>query len=369
MQWLASGEGQETVAALRGVDPLQARSAFPDLPAEQLAAALTQAKHRPADFPLRLVTVDGVQQASPVAVAQRRARRLADSGVRTVIDAGCGIGLDSWAFAQEGLHVVAYESDPHTAQIARVNLADLDVEVVTADVTATPLPTGALFVDPARRRAHQDAGGRPIRIQDPQQWRPPWSWVLAQRTHGRPVVARTRPGQRDLPQGAEWHCSSIGRRLVDATLWFGELGQVDRRASVHDGQRWHGIAGSPLVPEVGDVGGYITDPDPAIVRAGLVSNAAASAGAHLLDPRLAFLTGEAEPPTWIGRSMQVLAEVTLKDVASSCRQRGLTAVTLWSRGFDRPPSLGLPQGRDAIVVAARVGMPRRTRVWIGLPFP
>lgn len=365
VDWLVSPQGRQVVEALRGVDPLRARGLFPHVPPDRLAAALTQAQHRPSTFPLPLVTAEGVQQASPVAVAQRRAARIAAAGVDTVVDAGCGIGLDSWAFARAGLRVVAYESDPVTARIAEANLAGLDVDVIRADVTEAALPEGVLYVDPARRRISMDVTGRPARIHDPQRWRPPWQWIL-DRAGTRPVVARIRPGHREIPEGAEWHCSSIGRTLVDATVWFPPLAATDRRASVFDG-RWHELTGPAPAAGVAPAGRYIVDPDPAIVRSGLVTSAAAVVDGHLLDPRLAFITTDREPAAWLGRSIRVLQQTTLKDAARTCRALGFTTATLWARGFEHTPSLPLPQGRGAVVVMARIGTRRRTTGWVGTP--
>jgi hypothetical protein len=363
--WLTSDEGRAAIAALTGADPLHARSLLPHLRPDRVSDALTQARHRPPGFPLPLVTADGVQQASPAIIAERRARRLAASGVTRVIDAGCGVGLDSWAFARVGMEVVAYESDPTTAEVARANLAGLGVPVLAEDVTAAALPDGALYVDPGRRRAHRDTDGRPLRIRDPQQWSPPWSWVVDQ-VGRRPVVARTRPGQRDLPPATEWHCSSLRRRLVDATVWFGSLAQADRRASVLDTD-WHELTGPPAPVVSGPAGTYIIDPDPAIVRTGLVANAAAAVDGRLLDEHLAFITADGQPPRWAGRCMRVIEEVSLREVRAACRTHGLARVTVWSRGFERTPSVGLPQGRDGIVVAARLGTDRRPVAWVGTP--
>lgn len=365
--WLASDEGRDAIAALADVDPLYARSRLPHLQPDQIAAALSQARHRPLDFPLPLVTVDGIQQASPVPVAQRRAQRLAESGASTVVDAGCGIGLDSWAFARAGLQVVAYELDPKTAEVARANLAGLGVEVIVGDVTAVRLPPGALFVDPARRRAHKDAQGRPLRVHDPEQWRPAWSWVLEQAVTGRPVVARTRPGQRGLPAAVEWHCSSMHRSLVDATVWFADLARTDRRASVHHSGSWHELTGPAETPRTGPVGQFILDPDPAIVRSGLVSNAAALAQGWLIDPHLAFITCDDQPPLWMGRSMRVIQQVRLKQVHTACKHHGLPTATVWARGFERAPRIGIREGQDAVVVAARLGPDRASIAWIGMP--
>ncbi|HQR80683.1 MAG TPA: class I SAM-dependent methyltransferase [Actinomycetota bacterium] len=365
VDWLTSDEGRCAIAALVGVDPLRARSLLPGVSPEHVSDALTQARHRPADFPLPLVTVDGVQQASPVEVATRRARRMAEEGVGTVIDAGCGIGLDSWAFARAGLRVVAFEVDSPTAAVARANLAGLDVEVRNADVTTADLPAGALlYVDPARRREHRDAQGRPLRIHDPAQWRPAWQWVLDQTPH-RSVVARIRPGHRDLPAGAEWHCTSVGRRLVDATVWFPPLARVERRATVLAGTEAHELVGVGASPPVGEVGRCLIDPDPAIVRSGLLDEAAATVSGRLIDEHLAFITTDAEPAAWLGRSMAVLGESSLKAVPAVCRRLGVRSATVWARGFDPAPSISVPEGRDAVVVAARLGPGRRAAAWVG----
>lgn len=366
VDWLSSDEGRAAIAALRGADPLRARSLLPQLTAEQVADALTQAQHRPADFPLALVTLDGIQQATAPQIARRRAHRLAESGVRTIVDAGCGIGMDSWAFAEAGLQVIAYELDPTTAAVARANLPD-GVDVRLGDVTAVELPAdAALYVDPARRLSQHDIAGRPIRVHNPEQWSPPWSWVLEQ-TRDRPVVARIRPGHRDLPEDVEWHCSSVARTLVDATAWFPPLARTARRASVLQLDTWHEVAGSPEQADSGPAGAYIVDPDPAIVRSGVVGNVANLISGRLLDPRLAFITCDERPPAWVGRSMAVLEQTSLKGIAQTCRRLGIDAATVWARGFDAAPRTGVAHGQQAIIVAARIGDRRRSVAWIGRP--
>ncbi len=363
VDWLTSDQGRAAVAALRDVDPLRARSVQPQLSAQQVADALTQVQHRPSDFPLPLVTAEGVQQASPVEVARRRAARLASSGIETIVDAGCGIGMDAWAFARAGLRVIAYEADPDTFAVARVNLAGADVR--QADVTTVDLPPGAaLYVDPARRLEHRQTDGRAIRPHDPQLWRPPWDWVLTQ-AQQRPVVARIRPGHRGLPDGTEWHCTSIARHLVDATAWFPPLAQVPRRASVLTGPQAHELTGPAVTPETGPVARFIVDPDPAIVRSGLVAEAASTAEGHLIDEHLAFITTTVRPDPWLGRCMEILEPTSLKAAVATCRRLGLSSATLWVRGFQRPPHLAMPQGPDAVVVAARIGPDRRTHAWVG----
>jgi hypothetical protein len=205
-----------------------------------------------------------------------------------------------------------------------------------------------------------------VRVHDPQRWRPPWSWIVEQ-SRERPVVARIRPGHRDLPAGAEWHCTSIRRRLVDATVWFPPLAHVPRRASVFDGDAWHELTGPVAPADCGGARTYILDPDPAIVRSGLVADAARMLTGVLLDEHLAFITTDREPPRWMGRSMRVLDEAGVRTAAATCHRLGLPTATVWARGFDRTPPLDLPQGPDAVVAMARLGRERRTRAWVGTP--
>ena len=62
-------------------------------------------------------TRPGLEQATRRAVANRRAARLANSGVRVIADLGCGIGADALAFARAGIRVLAVDADPLTAAV------------------------------------------------------------------------------------------------------------------------------------------------------------------------------------------------------------------------------------------------------------
>lgn len=347
---------------------MSARRAFPDVPVPQLTAALDQAGLRAKGGRMRLLTDSGLQQATATLVATARARRLSDSGVRDVIDAGCGIGSDSLAFARAGLRVTAFESDERTADIARCNLTGHNARVITADVTSADLPPGAaLYADPARRAAHRYPDGQPVRIGDPARWSPPWPWVLAQ-TAVRPTVARTAPGLRDRPDG-EWHCTSVDRRLVDATVWFGDLAAADRRATVIAEGAEHELTGSSRQAATGPIADYLIDPDPAIVRSGLVVHAADIASGLLLDEHVAYITCRAMPPAWLGRAFRVLEEVSVhpKHLRAACQRLGVRTLTVTSRGLDGDPQrllvrAGIATGADATLIVTRIGRPKRHTV-------
>ncbi|MGA1507734.1 MAG: SAM-dependent methyltransferase, partial [Aquiluna sp.] len=68
-----------------------------------------------------LLTRQGLEQTSRFDVAKYHARKLSSLG--SVTDLGCGLGIDSIAFAESGSAVVAVEKDEMTAKFASYNLA------------------------------------------------------------------------------------------------------------------------------------------------------------------------------------------------------------------------------------------------------
>jgi hypothetical protein len=75
--------------------------------------------------------------------------------------------------------------------------------------------------------------------------------------------------------------------LREAVLWFGCLKTVRRRATVLPGP--HTLVGE-AEPEIDLAGpdGYLYEPSPAVMRAGLVRTLGAQIGASMLDRRIAF---------------------------------------------------------------------------------
>src|SRR4051794_14839670 len=199
-----------------GRDPLAAAAALraDGIPPDQAAAALTQATLRRKatakfgpDAARMLFTRAGLEQATRSVVANRRAARLAASGVRRIADLGCGIGADTIAFARAGIRVLAVDADPETAAIVAANVAalGLPVDVHCGDATAVDLSeVDAVFCDPARR-----ANGR--RVFDPAAFSPPWSFVASLPDRVPMTVLKVAPGIEHglLPAGAEAEWVSV----------------------------------------------------------------------------------------------------------------------------------------------------------------
>ncbi|AQP47788.1 hypothetical protein BW730_10085 [Tessaracoccus aquimaris] len=231
-----------------------------------------------------LFTRDGLEQASRQAVARWRAARFVAAGVTEVWDLGCGIGADSMAFAEAGLRVVAVDADPATAEVAAHNLALVgggEARVGLAEEQR--LPDGAaVFLDPARRTAR----GRTWQVAD---FTPPWEFVLDALASERFVCVKLAPGvpKELIPQGARSGWVSEHGDVVEATLWNRLPVGVEAVVLPHE---LEGPAERDL--DVAPVGGYVIEPDGAVIRAGLISEVAPGQPLWLLDPHTAYLSSD-----------------------------------------------------------------------------
>lgn len=343
----------DTATALirAGADPLTASSALRrhDIPAPLATAALTQAALRVRaepkfgpDAAVMFFTRTGLEQATRAVVADRRAARLAAGGASTLVDLGCGVGSDSIATARAGLQVTAVESDPDTAAVAAANLVALGLtaraRVVCADATQFDLRGfDAVFCDPARR----SATGR--RTFDPASFSPPWSFVVDLPRRVRHAVLKLAPGLDHslIPAGAEAEWVSVSGALVEATLWFGPLAETPRRATLlaagHQAAELTGD-GTRRAP-VGPLRRYLYDPDPAVVRAGLVAEFAATIAGNLADPEIAYVYAEAAHRSRYGRCLEVLEALpfSLKRLRAAVRAAGAGRLEIMKRGSPLEP--------------------------------
>ena len=371
-------------------------------PPERVAAVLTQADLRARAVPRlgpdargMLFTRDGLEQATRPVVAALHAQRMAAAGARTVADLGCGLGLDARAFADAGLGVVAVERDAVVAAAAEVNLTDRPgARVVHGDAVPwarehVPAQADAVWLDPARR---QVGGGGSARVFDPEAFSPPLSVVEELAATGVPVGVKLGPGlpHEAVPAGAEAEWVSVDGDVVEAALWFNAAARpgVRRAARVIDtrgGQATTAelVSGadfgdSPGVEAVGEegmpglVGEVLHEPDGAVIRAGLVTDLAASwpTPARQLDPHLAYLVATEHAVDPLARAYRIDAvhDFHLKSLRRWAKETGVGRLDVKKRGVRETPEevrrqvLGGSKGgraaaggRHATLVLARVG--------------
>ena len=364
---LLSPAGQELLAEVEAHAGVESDLALGtrlrrDHPAELVAAAVTQAHLRGRargklgdDAARMYFTQDALEQATRASVARARVKRLTASGVTAVVDLGCGIGGDLVAFARAGLRVRGVERDPLRASVARANLRalGLDGEVLEADLGDVEVRTDEVpFLDPARR----DARGR---VFDPAEMTPPWEVVSTYLTQ--PAVVKTLPGIPHglLPEGVEAQWVSDGGDLVEACLWGPGLATAPRRATaLPSGAELIGF-GDP--GDVGEVGGWLHEPDDAVIRAGLVGELATRMGGRLVDAHLAYVTTDEAGTDPLARSFRVVEQLPYREkpMRAALAAHDVGTLTVKKRGIDVVPEqlvkrLRLKGSRSATVILARI---------------
>ncbi len=292
-----------------------------------------------------------LEQASNYEVSAYRAGRFAGFGPR--LDLGCSVGGDSLALAAR-TQVIGFDLDPLRLAMARANLSavlsDARVDFILADLER-PLPLQlspgqAAFFDPARRSAER-------RIHSVHQYRPPLDvirdWLLKIPAIG----VKISPGV-DLSElkgyQAEVEFISLRGELKEAVLWFGPLRTTGRRATLLPGPHTlianSGQAGLNASQAEGKVKfplseplAYLYEPDPAVLRAGLVRTLGEQLGAAQLDPDIAYLTAEGwvETPFATAYPIEEWLPFSLKRLRFALRRRKAESVVVKKRGSPISP--------------------------------
>lgn len=334
-----------TDAAAAAVARLRREGHGPDL----VAAVVSQARLRTraaAKFGQwagrMLFTPAGLEQATRLEVAALHAARFRAAGSTRVADLGCGLGGDSLALAGLGIAVLAVEADAITAALAAYNLAPYDVTVRHGRAEDEPLAdVDAVWLDPARRTPGHD-GTRRVTAEE---YAPALEWTLA--TAARiPAGVKLSPAlDRGLiPADAEAQWTSVDGTLVELALWTGPLARpgVRRAARVIRGGVAHELTAAADAPdaEVRELGSFLHEPDKAVIRARQIGQAARMLDAGMLDPAIAYLTGDAAATSPFVQTFRVREELPFETrrLAAALRARGIGRLEIKKRGVDVDPA-------------------------------
>ncbi|OZC44699.1 SAM-dependent methyltransferase [Rhodococcus sp. RS1C4] len=300
-----------------------------------------------------LLTDDAVQQATPTIVARRRAERLAG---RDVHDVTCSIGTELDSLVRTARTVLGSDLDPVRLRMARHNVPA--ASVVRADALVPVSRGTVVLADPGRR-----SGGR--RTHDPAALQPPLP-DLIETYSGRDLVVKCAPGLDfdSLGWAGEVELVSLDGGVKEACLWSDGLSttSITRRASVlsSDGSAYEITDSEPDDIDSAEPGEWLIDPDGAIVRAGLVRHYGARHGLWQLDPRIAYLTGNAVPEGVNGFRILDRIKYSEKSLRQALAAHGCGSVEILVRGVDVDPAVLRPRlklkGDTALsVIITRIG--------------
>ena len=313
------------------MDPLQVASRLRTLLSPELAreaAALLDLRRRARERLPRAAELDlhrqGLEQATDQRVSRVRARRIAawirDQAPRAwVLDATAGIGGDSMVLLEEGVaRLVAADRVPRTLAALVHNLSRIDpcARVVCMDASRPALRPDFVLLDPDRRASGRRSG-------EPERWSPAWQEVLRWLRSVRGACVKLAPAvdvdrlelPADLPRSFEW--TSLRGELKEVALWTGELAREAREITVvrRDGEAITWSASPTPVPALDERAAHavrwIHDPDPTVVRSGLLGALARIERLSPLAPDLAYLGGEHASRSAFLRAYRVLGSAPL----------------------------------------------------------
>ncbi len=290
-------------------------------------------------------TREALEQASGELVARHRARRYGNTSA-AIYDICCSIGGDALGLATTQHPVVGIDIDPLRLAMAEVNLAvynlSSSVDLRLADARMVEIPhDGLLFFDPARRRTTR--GGSRRRVFNPDDYEPPLSLVETWRERACGFGVKVAPGidYDALPYDCEVEIVSVAGEVKEACLWFGDLRQHTRSATLltASGQvaTLHETDGRP-VPAIPPLH-YLYEPDGAVIRAHLVEQLAILIGAAKIDDDIALLTSDTLVETPFARAFEVheVLPFNLKRLRTRLRELEVGSVVIKKRGSPLDP--------------------------------
>jgi len=320
-----------------------------------------------------LFTEQGLEQSTRAAVSSWHARRLADAGIKSVTDLGCGIGGDSMAFASAGITVTALEKDTAAADFASHNLSGFtNAEVRHGDAIEAEIATEAVWLDPARRNLSVKAAGRVML--KPEDFSPNLDFAieLARKHDAGIKLAGSLPHEL-IPADCEANWVSHNNELVETVLWFGKLGTPGKRSAVIvDGQVLE-FEGEDIQAPLAAPGKYIYDPISAMVRSHLIGAFALENNLWGISGAIAYLSGDQRVETpWL-RGFEILEELPLdaKRIAKRMAELDIGTLEIKKRGVDITPEqlrpkLKLRGQKSATLILTKINDARKALLCLPL---
>ncbi|MGP0064550.1 MAG: class I SAM-dependent methyltransferase [Isosphaeraceae bacterium] len=353
------------VASVRSIRPADLVRFRKQAAPEAVAAAvrLAMARRKAAEKFERgdrmWVEAIGVEQSTAEPVARHKAERFATSPI--VVDLCAGIGGDAIAMAAHS-RVLAVDLDPGMCRRVAWNAEVYDVGervlAVRALAETFAIPRGAwVHLDPDRRAI----GDRRARaLEDYAPGPSVWESIVRRVPAGAIKLSPAADFARHFPgPGFEVELISLRGECKEATVWFGEAACCRRRATrLPEGVTWTDrdagagsgdprptLAGAgsgdprPTLAGVSPLSSWIYDPDPSLIRAGLLDGFARAHGISRVSEGVDYLTSAdpIETPFLAAFAVRDVCSMDLKHLRRMIERHRVGTLEIKVRGVDLTP--------------------------------
>lgn len=262
--------------------------------------------HRAAELEY---SAEDLRWATPEVVAAYRAKRLQ---CNTIVDIGCGIGFQSFAFAKTCTKVYALDIDAQKIERAQKNAEGLGFKNIVfirgdalSDVVIQQLKNiDIVFCDPERLPEEKERNMETIQ--------PNIQRVLKEYSRLTTKIALEFPPQiKNLPFDCEREYLSWQGKLNRLTLYFNDLKKAERSVAVLPDEAML-QKGTATLKRTKDLGKYLYEADPAVVKADLLAELSQQTGAALVQEgkNTLFTADKKMSSPFFVNSFQCLAETT-----------------------------------------------------------
>ena len=240
---------------------------FDNLPAEymdELISIATAQKNNKKSKDITYLSENDLRFATNELAAEWRAKRLASA---RLLEVGCGIGIQTIAFSKVCKKVISVDIDERKIEYAKANLKKLgitNVEFVCADIMKLTdelklFNPETVFLDPERPATEET---RTLK-----NFSPPLKEFIEAFKYAK-IAIELPPQMQVMPADGEREYLSIDSLMNRLTLYLGD----NKTSAVLLPKKLH-VEGQPKEPEQTErLETYITVPDPAVIKAGLIND-------------------------------------------------------------------------------------------------
>ena len=308
------------------------REKYPDAPVNEiLSQILLQNKMtNRVEHPNKMIfTPKAAEQATVWQIAKYHAEKLRN--FTEIADLCCGIGADLIYLAKGKTKIYAVDSDKTTLNYAKVN-SQMAENIVFSNGKAEEFNKSvqAIYIDPDRRYK----GKREL---NPDNYSPSLNQIYSLFKITKNIMIKLSPAMDyrkiSLPIECSLEFVSCCGELKEILLCFGKLANKHHKKVIIVDKNVVLYSVADDVDEEGDLSNYIIEPDPAVIKAGMIGTLAHKLGGKILRDVRTLITLNNPIKTGFGKTYKLVWVDKLKNLNSYLKKNNVGNLVLKTRGF------------------------------------